>query len=874
MKQLFKTIAVAFACVAAAACAKQEITSPADQVVADNLVKVTISADIAQTKASVESDGKVIWNEGDQIAVYVGGQKYPLTLVAGAGTKSAVFSGEVAEGEVTDAIYPASAAPATFTTEHPAPTALLTQTIISGATCDPAALLMTAVPVEGSLVFENACGGVRVTVPAGAISVTLKSAVSTVKATVPGAGTYDIFVPVSEHEGFTVSAAVEDGRYVLTSDKTMAITAGKIWNLNDICTSALFLPATITTAEQLRNWAANSGLYDAGEIVSLGADIDLGGTEWVPAVTFAGVFDGADHKISGLVCTSYQDNNTGLISTLGKGATLKNLVAGSSDGSSYDGVSKLILDIRKDAALAYKYVGVVGYAHEGSLIQNVTNYIPVEIAATHRTQHRAGGIAGTMKARAVVKDCVNYGTVTDNCVEENFGTNTQTNTLSFGGITGGLDGAGSLVDNCINHGDVQNNSIYVQHTGGVAGMIGYEATISNCVNNGAVTDNAVLYNPKSSTGYAKRAGGITGAIQGNNGGQIIKCTNNGAVTLVKAQSGYSSAIGGIVGCVAKNGTIKGVNNSGKVTTVDVMQTGLCMGGIVGYVTGSVLITLTQAEDGTRNVNTGEIIPGNDLAKGGYIGGIYGYLNTTLASGCVVENCDNEGNIKSSGKQTSKVTITLGGILGAGKNMVVSDCHNKALINCTGKDNNAGFVIAGILGGGANPYTIHDCSNSGRIQIGKGKESTTIAGGIAANFKLENCNITDCVNTGEMYASRGAKVRVGSMIGACTRDTSTPVTILEGCVCDNDMFANPTGWAAYEGLVVGSFITSEEAATAMIYVGSEAKPVKIGLGHVIKSSDETVEIITLTADNYKDYLVGQAEDSGRGDSNIVFNTVAL
>lgn len=869
MKQLFKTIAVAFACVAAAACAKQEITIPADQVVADNLVKVTISADIAQTKASVESDGKVIWNEGDQIAVYVGGQKYPMTLVAGAGTKSAVFAGEVAEGDVTDAIYPATAAPETFATEHPAPTALLTQTILSGATCDPAALLMTALPAEGSLVFQNACGGVRVTVPAGAISVTLKSAVSTVKATVPGAGTYDIFVPVSEHEGFTVSAAAEDGRYVLSSEKTLSVTAGKIWNLNDICTGALFLPATITTAEQLRNWAANSGLYEAGEIVSLGADIDLGGTEWVPAVTFAGIFDGADHKISNLVCTEYKDANVGLISTLSKGATLKNLVTGTADGSSYDGVSKFVLNINVDAKYAYKYVGVVGYAHEGSLIQNITNYIPVEVAATHMTQHRAGTIVGTMKAKAVVKDCVNYAALTDNCTA-GFGSNTTSYNLSIGGVSGGIDGADAVLDNCQNHGEVINNSIYVQHIGGVIGMIGYPGTVSNCVNTADVTDDAVLANGGS--GYAKRIGGVVGGCYNKDGAVVIRCSNSGAITLNKSQAKVNSAAGGVVGCVAKAATLKGLSNSGKITTGEAMATGTCLGGIVGYVTGGIKVTLTKAEDGTRNVNSGDVIPGDDFKANSYIGGIFGNFNTTLAEGCVVENCDNEGKVKTSGSQTSKVTITIGGIVGSGKNIVITDCHNKELVQCTGKDNNATYNIAGILGGSANPYTIKDCSNSARIQVSEGSASTN-AGGMVAQFKLDNCNITDCTNTGEIFVSCGTTVRAGAMIGICTRAISTPVTILEGCVCDNDMLASPDAWSAYTGLVVGVFNNSQ-TSSAKISVGSEAKPVKIGLGHVIKSSDETVEIITLTADNYKDYLVGQAENSGREDSNIVFNTVAL
>lgn len=94
------TIVVAAA--AAVACNKVQLeVSPVSS-------KLTVNASIPATKLAVNA-GKVIWTEGDAIAVYnTEGTRFTLTLSEGAGTNLAKFTGDFSGTLATDvAVYPA-----------------------------------------------------------------------------------------------------------------------------------------------------------------------------------------------------------------------------------------------------------------------------------------------------------------------------------------------------------------------------------------------------------------------------------------------------------------------------------------------------------------------------------------------------------------------------------------------------------------------------------------------------------------------------------------------------------------------------------------------------------------------------------------------
>ena len=105
MKTFFKTLAMVAAALAALACAKE-----ADRT---EEVPCVLTAAIGElpTKATPDLEGKLTWEDGDQIAVYTTEERLvTFTLSSGAGSAKASFTGTLNEGEVPNdyAIYPAA----------------------------------------------------------------------------------------------------------------------------------------------------------------------------------------------------------------------------------------------------------------------------------------------------------------------------------------------------------------------------------------------------------------------------------------------------------------------------------------------------------------------------------------------------------------------------------------------------------------------------------------------------------------------------------------------------------------------------------------------------------------------------------------------
>ena len=108
--------------------------------------------------------------------------------------------------------------------------------------------------------------------------------------------------------------------------------------------------------------------------------------------------DGQGHKVSGisLTTTSYR---AGVIGTLNSGAVLRNLILGSSDGSSSDGTS----------AVTYKgtvaaYLGGVVSDCQG-LVENVKSFVGVNYACTAKVDCHIGGICGNVGGNGRITGC-------------------------------------------------------------------------------------------------------------------------------------------------------------------------------------------------------------------------------------------------------------------------------------------------------------------------------------------------------------------------------------------------------------------------------------------------------------------------------------
>jgi len=257
-------------------------------------------------------------------------------------------------------------------------------------------------------------------------------------------------------------------------------------------TQSVLAATSVCTPEQL---AAITN--DLVGVYALGADIDLGGTDWNPigddATPFTGSFHGNGHTIRNLVCTNNPSANScrGLFGCISN-ATIKCVsVSGTVAGKQYVG-------------------GLVGRARGGTVISNCV--ATVEVTATGSY---AGGLVGSCdggSAATWIIDCRADGFVGGN------------------GFVGGFIGyvyAPVTITNCVARGDTRSSG---SDYGGFVGRFAHDsATIADCWSSGAVWG----------------TGGNIGSFIGNRGsGTITNCAASAYANGLRLFCGNSTAITG------------------------------------------------------------------------------------------------------------------------------------------------------------------------------------------------------------------------------------------------------------------------------------------------------------------------------------------
>ncbi len=249
--------------------------------------------------------------------------------------------------------------------------------------------------------------------------------------------------------------------------------------------------------------------WSKGRTVTLAADLDLKGENFVPFPIFCGVFDGQGHTISGL-CVAESGSSMGLFRILQEDAVVRDLtVAGTVSPS----------------GSASQVGGLVG-VNRGS-VQNCV------FQGTVQGGSQVGGIAGMNRESGEISGCTVEGQITGSSAS--------------GGIAG--QNEGSLVK-CTNSAEVntgvpddsprlpdvpleqtaegveRTDTLFSSHsdTGGIAGLS--RGVVQSCVNNGMVGYPHVGYN--------------VGGVAGRQSGYLSGCVNNAAVYGRKD-------VGGIVG---------------------------------------------------------------------------------------------------------------------------------------------------------------------------------------------------------------------------------------------------------------------------------------------------------------------------------------
>ncbi len=304
------------------------------------------------------------------------------------------------------------------------------------------------------------------------------------------------------------------------------------------------------------------------------------------------------------------------------------------------------------------------------------------------------------------------------------------------------------IDNC----DVEGGSVEANHYfGGIVGS-GESIDITGCSNSAEIKS-------VSTESDISQIGGICGSIDI---GEIVSCENSGAVTATEV-----IRVGGIVGYTTGTVLISNCTNSASATITSKGS----VGGIVGD-GGNTKITGCKNEAEIKSLETSNIANAGGIC--GFIGG--GEIESCENSGAVTAtDAARVGGIVGSGatasilssKNSAAITGTnaVGGIVGGYSSMTVFFCENSGDVEGTEEDdfNNA----AGIVGGAYNntsPVAVYSCVNSGTVS---GK--TNVGGIIALTPSITYIGAS--YNTGVITAAGQALGHAGGLVANYSSSTS-------------------------------------------------------------------------------------------------------
>ena len=447
---------------------------------------------------------------------------------------------------------------------------------------------------DGNLVITQGNGTV-ITLPVqNTLNLTLSALINTtvVDLTKPMEITYDVtgtnaegaMVAVAEAEG--LAAVIDREKKIITVTFPEEFKNGHMIALaNDYAEHTVLRPVffekaksdkiEIRTADELVQFAADVNAGTGAQLMKamLMNDIDmkdvktwtpigngkfigsvLGGNKHVSTyegAAFMGSFDGQGHSIKNikLVADLTADQTAyGLFGIL-DGATVKNLTIGAPEGDS----SELSFHSANGSD-----VGVIAGAVMSSTIENCVNYAPMHARGTGVDNVRAtmgafGGFvyADEEKGGSVLKDLVNYGTITAEGDKNTKNGATSVMTAGIAGITNGtttISTARNNVYNCVNYGDMTSS---VPRTSGIIAAVNQYTIVELCKN----------YGDQINSNAGTRVGMITATM--TFGTMLKDCENHGDAIMT---GGTGAQVGGLVCLLNSNDecVISGGGNYGKI----------------------------------------------------------------------------------------------------------------------------------------------------------------------------------------------------------------------------------------------------------------------------------------------------------------------
>ena len=752
-----------------------------------NLVEFSFPVNQELTKSYL--DGTTFkWEEGDQIALCYGSTVAPFTY----NTETGRFQGEISES-ASGPFYVVSPYSADIAVvEGKVQASLPAEQIADEHGADPAAFLAVgqASDVAGlesgvslrnvfslvrvtitdtnvtSISFEGNADGANISEPlAGPVqinpadasfecssrntAVTLKPSGSAF-----AAGTYDIAVlPQKLAKGMKIvfKCDGEELAYYKKSDAEKQLERNKGIEFPSFTVSGITTKCRyIQNAADMQAWDAVAyANFTADDVIYLGEDIDMTGvTGWVPVNQFIGTFDGQNHRIYnfqisgneyvGLFRVNKASDDT---------ADIRNIVFGTKDGSTWDGVSSITHTSSKNRTTWY-YLGVVAKTQGAATMENVVNYAKVEVASGCNGKTRAAGVCGNWSSTEGVANCTNFGTVINNATEsgQKSTSSTAVEISILGGVFAQLDTPANI-SNCFNYGEIVNNNPYVKWIGGILGNTSQVTTVSECENYGNITNNVAAYTSWLGTGA------IVGFLN-NAEGKILRCKCSGAV-LSSASQVVSGIVAQMLNCEVSDCTVSDIS-------VTATGGGFCSG-IVGWE--------STAGGSVKNCS----VTGSSFTGAGRISGIVGRLQGGTVSNCSVSDC-----------AISNTSSYSGGIVGVAESKpTVTDCS----VSRT-KIYGAGYT-GGIVGyaSGATYAKVENCVVDDLTLVsGAGN-----VGGIVG--WLDMGDILKCKVTGGA-AVVGSADGVGGIVGRAIAKSGN-ANLIDNCLIEN---ASVSGAYSVGGIV--------------------------------------------------------------------------
>lgn len=761
---------------------------PDQAPVAGELVEMTFSASVEtdDTKTYIDAaDGfKAFWEASDKIAVYADAQKteQPFAVTEGSASGTfAYFRGTAPEGaSAYYAVYPASAAgecaDGKVSVTVPAVQTLSGHTTASGA-------LVSVAKAEGdALAFKNVCALLKVKVAADDITeivlqgkndeviagtVTVDAATGVLSEVVEGSkmitfkpegetfaqGDYYIaLLPTAFTKGFdlVLSRAADSKRSIKETTKLLAIARSAGKNLGTVTAGYAYeWVNVIMNAAELTAFNAVSAATTNADVWVLGADIDYGSAKWAP-VAFNGVFDGRNHRIYNIIVDSRPTEKSGygsfftqLATAEQPNAVVKNLIYGSSDGVNWDKVSSITFACVNAGNVnngPNSFAALIGWCTQKSLVDGVVNFANVSVVEGDTSNNVIGGLTGQVSNSSTVQNCINRGNVTNNSSA------TQSH-QPMGGIIGKMNSQ-SVILNCHNYGNIHNYNKRARFIGGICGLNGTKLSIKDCTNAGEVKCFS------NTTEVTIEIGGIIGLFESKDG-SVTGCTNTGEVSSVR---GHINCVGGIIGTIKGIGTADNCTNDAPVSCTITGGTYHGVGGIVGFHNTSGAGFVTNCKNTSNGVITANLNYSNSTGCG--IGGIIGINVVTTLTGNA-----NEGSVTVN--NTNSGPTYVGGVSGWNFNKAatkVSDNSNKASVTGTAK----GKIYVGGVYGFNEKSSFSACSNTGEVS-GSGGTDVKV-GSVAGNNPH---TITDCQAAGSVNGTTLDKDNYASYIqGTGSAGTAT------------------------------------------------------------------------------------------------------